>query len=199
MKEQGQVFGLNTIDLLGNYDQDSQSLRMSQLSILEDSISYLEILPKQGMMQNGNVYLQQKLELGIKETEYGLYPTPVTVQRPQAGAMSQMRKKVLKGEISRQEASQMVGKDIFKAHPPRLKEYKKQEMQKLYPTPVASDYNARRKTKNWKGNDLVSQVAEMEYKSERTAYLNPTWGEWLMGYPMGYTNVGKENQKVFQE
>ena len=87
------------------------------------------------MMQNGNVLEQTKLVLDIKETEYGLLPTP-----------------------------------------------------------VASDYNARRKTKNWAGNDLVSKVAEIEYKSERVAYLNPDWVEWLMGYPIGYTSL-EESQE----
>ena len=70
---------------------------------------------------------------------------------------------------------------------------------KLYPTPVASDHNARRKTQNWKGNDLPSKVAEIEYQSNQCAYLNPTWVEWLMGYPMGYTNIGRESQKESQE
>ena len=46
-----------------------------------------------------------------------------------------------------------------------------------------------------KKNDLVSQVAEMEYKSKRTAYLNPQWVEWLMGYPIGYTNPTSQESK----
>ena len=136
MKEQGLVFGLNTLDLLGVYDPNSQSLKMSQLSLIGDSTSFLETLPKQGMMQNGNVYQQPKLELGIKEKESGLLPTP-----------------------------------------------------------VASDYNARRKTANWKGNDLVSRVAEMEYQSKQTAYLHPEWIEWMMGYPIGYTSQ-EESQEL---
>ena len=130
LKEKGQVFGKKCLELLGNVNPDGQSLKMSQLSLIEDSQSYLTTLPKQGMMLNGSVYRQTKLELDIKENEYGLLPTP-----------------------------------------------------------VASDYHARRKTKNWKGNDLVSRVAEMEYKSIQVAYLNPDWVEWLMGYPIGYTNL----------
>ena len=45
----------------------------------------------------------------------------------------------------------------------------------------------------------IMEVAEIEYKNEKVAYLNPTWVEWLMGYPMGYTNIGKKNLEVFQE
>ena len=56
-----------------------------------------------------------------------MYPTPTSVQRPNEGNMRLMRKQVLQGQISREEASAMVGKDVFKAH----------GKVKMYPTPTA--------------------------------------------------------------
>jgi hypothetical protein len=55
-----------------------------------------------------------------------MYPTPTSVQRPNEGNMRIMRKQVLQGNISREEATAMVGKDIFKAH----------GKVKMYPTPT---------------------------------------------------------------
>jgi len=45
-----------------------------------------------------------------------MYPTPTSVQRPNEGNMRLMRKQVLQGNMTREEASAMVGKDVFKAH-----------------------------------------------------------------------------------
>ena len=55
-----------------------------------------------------------------------MYPTPTSVQRPNEGNMRMMRKQVLQGNISKEEASAMVGKDVFKAH----------GKVKMYPTPT---------------------------------------------------------------
>jgi hypothetical protein len=57
-----------------------------------------------------------------------MYPTPTSVQRPNEGNMRMMRKQVLQGNISREDATAMVGKDIFKAH----------GKVRMYPTPTAS-------------------------------------------------------------
>ena len=93
------------------------------------------------------LYQLQASVLGIKEKESGssdaMYPTPTSVQRPNEGNMRLMRKQVLQGSISREEASAMVGKDIFKAH----------GKVNMYPTPKASGQeNAESliKRKGWK-------------------------------------------------
>jgi DNA-cytosine methyltransferase len=56
-----------------------------------------------------------------------MLPTPTSVQRPNEGNMRMMRKQVLQGNISREDATAMVGKDIFKAH----------GKVRMYPTPTA--------------------------------------------------------------
>jgi len=60
-----------------------------------------------------------------------MYPTPTSVQRPNEGNMRMMRKQVLQGNISREEASAMGGgKDVFKAH----------GKVKMYNTPTTNDH-----------------------------------------------------------
>ena len=63
-----------------------------------------------------------------------------------------------------------------------------------FPTPAASDHHQRRKTANWRGEDLVSMVTEMEeiggnQQPKAGGALNPTWVEWLMGWPLGWTDL----------
>ena len=71
--------------------------------------------------------LAEQVHYGMATTN--MYPTPTSVQRPNEGNMRMMRKQVLQGNISKEEASAMVGKDVFKAH----------GKVKMYPTPTASD------------------------------------------------------------
>ncbi len=64
----------------------------------------------------------------------------------------------------------------------------------FWPTPVRSDYAARRPSVNWQGNsDLPSVVWMRTGGSENPnlppAKLNPTWVEWLMGWPLGWTDL----------
>ena len=63
-----------------------------------------------------------------------------------------------------------------------------------YPTPIRSDYQHRRKSENWDGSDLVSTVTEIEEENgneqpKAGGALNPTWVEWLMGWPIGWTSM----------
>jgi DNA (cytosine-5)-methyltransferase 1 len=63
-----------------------------------------------------------------------------------------------------------------------------------WPTPVKSDYAARRPSKGWQGNsDLPSVVwtetGGRENPNLSPAQLNATWVEWLMGWPIGWTDL----------
>ena len=85
----------------------------------------------------------------IKEKESGLsdaiFPTPTSVQRPNEGNMRLMRKQVLQGQITREEASAMVGKDVFKAH----------GKVKMYPTPTTQEVEHPKMVLNEKGRRLT--------------------------------------------
>ena len=67
------------------------------------------------------------------------------------------------------------------------------QAREMWPTPVTSDHNSRRPTETWKGSDLPSQVwianGGTENPDKPAAKLNPTWVEWLMGWPLGWTDL----------
>ena len=142
--EKDRVFGLKCLDVLAIYDPSSQSLKMCQPSLNEGESKSLDHLPNQGMMLNGKLYLQNKLELDTSENEYGLWRTD-QVRNP-----------------------------------------------KLFPTPIASDSKDRGNMSNpsiKKRIKLGKQVSLSMCVSETSGSLNPNWVEWLMGYPIGYTEL----------
>ena len=64
----------------------------------------------------------------------------------------------------------------------------------MWPTPVKSDYAGRRPSKGWKGDsDLPSVVwtrtGGAENPQMSPASINATWTEWLMGWPLGWTEL----------
>lgn len=74
----------------------------------------------------------------------------------------------------------------------------------LWPTPVKSDCVARRPTAGWDGtSDLVSVVwtrsGGAENPEKPPAKLNADWVEWLMGWPLGWTDLRPLETDRFQE
>ena len=61
----------------------------------------------------------------------------------------------------------------------------------IFPTPAARDWKDTGDIKNWKSLDKhqTSLPKEVAKKSKVTGHLNPTWVEWLMGFPIGWTNL----------
>ena len=62
----------------------------------------------------------------------------------------------------------------------------------LWPTPAARDYKGARKpetmAKTGRNPETNSLPDSVEFKGE-SGRLNPTWVEWLMGFPLGHTDL----------
>ena len=65
---------------------------------------------------------------------------------------------------------------------------------KMWPTPLTRDYKGGRAAETLKekgrtpSNSLPDAVTHQEGK---TGQLNPTWVEWLMGFPIGWTELSR--------
>jgi len=68
--------GQNTCELYGTLNLDTQSLKIRQLSLFEDSKTSYATFPTSGIMQNGNVYQTQCLDSHTKGNDSILLPTP---------------------------------------------------------------------------------------------------------------------------
>lgn len=88
--------------LLAKYDPATHSLKTAQCLLIEGSTECSVILPRWGLMQNGELYQQPVSAHPIKETGSGLWPTPI--QTDYKGAPSPEKVK------ERQAASKRGGK-----------------------------------------------------------------------------------------
>ena len=145
---------------LGFYDQSTRSLKTYQRSLIEDSTLSLAILPRSGMMRSGIVYRLPALVRLTGGTESSLLASePVMWHTPSASE---------KAPAWDRRASNGGVRNI---PVPNL-----HAQVQMWPTPVARDYKGRT-VKQDMLPDLVGGA------------LNPMWVEWLMGFPLGWTEL----------
>ena len=77
-KNPDQVFFTNSSESYAWYDPDTSSWKTWQLSLITDWTSFSESFPKQGTMQNGQLFLQVHWEPVTEEVVGGSLPTPTT-------------------------------------------------------------------------------------------------------------------------
>lgn len=62
----------------------------------------------------------------------------------------------------------------------------------LYPTPQATSWGcseARAKLKRLQESGMISEYERKRMQSGNGGKLNPTWVEWLMGFPIGWSDL----------
>lgn len=147
-------------ELLASCDQSSSVLKTFQPSIEGDLIPFCATLPRSGMMRNGIVYRLPPLVRFTAATGYLSWPTPTVAD----GFTDNLESTQIK-QGSRH--SLTLGKAV-----------------KMWPTPIAGD---------WKGQKRSDGSAQMlSGKIENSTAggrLNPEWVEWLMGFPLGWTEL----------
>ena len=161
LKKLGQVSFLNSCESFAWFDQSSSSWRTSQRSLITDWELYSENWPRQGSIVNGHAYLQVLWEPVIKELDGGLLPTPLA---------SAMNRKVK----FNQGGTPLLGA--------------------LLPTPCSRDYKDSGPNMNYEKAAQKSRLPGVivESRSNKTGndtYLNPSFVEEMMGYPIGYTDL----------
>jgi hypothetical protein len=204
LQERGRDSGANTTDSLANFDRGTSSWRTSQHCLVEGLTRFSETWPRSGMTRSGTAYRLPTWAPLTDEIGSGLLPTPVTVDggsyfnrsasegatlRPTLGAMARHNlwpTPTLHGNYNRKGASANSGDGLATAV-------------KLWATPNVVD--SKGGTRRGKGQvQLCHQVKfDTPRTSPRTAReydgvsplgnggLNPTWVEWLMGFPSGWT------------
>ena len=113
-----------------------------------------------------------------------MWPTPCANTRPNEGKVRLLRAKVEAGELSREEAKGMLnGKDPFEAQGAVPK--------KMWPTPTSRDWKdgSAQACKNVPANCLLGREVHSRENYQTSGALNPTWVEWLMGFPIGWTDL----------
>lgn len=205
--EQEADCGANLRELSTRYDRRSCSWKTAISSSSEDLPECSVILPRSGTMRSGRLWARTRSAHRTSEKESGFsrqtpdgetfFHTP-NCTGLDGGSNSRKALKRRKAEFLTPMASDA---DRTKFKPESLvKRWDKHPNGNLaeqiakYPTPTASDCNARRPTEKWEGkSDLPSVVWRINGGEQNPqmppAKLNPTWVEWLMGWPLGWTDL----------
>jgi len=158
------AYGQSTPDLLASYDRSTSSWRTSQLCLVEGLTVFSETWPRSGLMRNGTAYQLPPLVPLTEETGSGLWPTPV----------------VPNGGRSVAHVNEWRGRTAY--HNGKKVQVDLAQVVKRWPTPVA---------RMWKDNGSPSEYRRNEVPLAALVggALNPTWVEWLMGFPLGWTDL----------
>jgi hypothetical protein len=141
-----------------------------------------------------------------------MLPTPTASMMPCEGTVRIMRKAWESGEYTLEEASAIAGRDV------RLSQGKVPTME-TFPTPQASDIKLKPTSASWKAKGGINySLANPEIQAKwgtpkaqdsrhalsdrgkgnlgeqvsgihNGGKLNPPWVEWLMGWPIGWTDL----------
>ena len=153
------------------YSLDSLSWKTHQCSLLGGLEEFLETWPKWGLMRNGECWEQATLEQTTRGTDFGWsgkWPTPV------ADDTGLRKAKYSQGGTALSLAIQ------------------------IWPTPTRRDYKGangfvRTQEKLLNGERAhMGQLPNAVQQSMEKAIggtLNPMWVEWLMGWPLGWTDL----------
>lgn len=153
-------------ELLAKFDPVSCSWRTPQLSLFGGSQSSLQTWPRSGMAVDGLCWGLQTLRRHTSATAYGLWlPTPCTVD-----AGSYFNKSDSPGAALRPTLGAMA-------------------KHRLWPTPTTPAGNCVGRLDEWGGSRSRAAMRELVTPQEIGGQLNPKWVEWLIGWPLGWTDL----------
>jgi hypothetical protein len=197
-KETGQVSGTKLPELLALYDRDSSSWKTLQRCLLDGWTSFSETWPRSGMTVYGIAYQLPPLALRTDVIGSGLLPTPTAQDY---GSNSGGRNPGHK----RHSLQSLARKGLLYIPTPTAGDSsssgsRNTENSKANPGTsltdfVRSDGGQGRQVATpdancWKGGIRKAQITDPTYGILPTGgQLNPTWVEWLMGFPTGWTDL----------
>jgi hypothetical protein len=160
-------YSLKSSDSLASFDPDSFSWKTSQQSLFGGFTEFLWSSLRSGTIVGGRLYQPQRLDPRTFDSDGFYLPTPTASDYgsnnhgvKEGKAESKAESKASLGQMARRNQ---------------------------WPTPVARDWKgqgmSRERRKTREPDNLCSAVRE----SDGAGSLNPTWVEWLMGYPLEWT------------
>jgi len=155
------------------FDPDSSLWRTHQCSLLGDLDEFLDTWPRWGLMRDGECWEQQMLAQTISVTAFGLFVNQMANLPPPHFYWTTPPAHMSKETNAPSE---------HKRNTPTL------TAQVNWPTPRTAGMCGG--TGSW---DLLKRNTSIEEARAMGAgnggKLNPTWVEWLMGWPLGWTDL----------
>ncbi len=158
--------GMSSRESLAKWDPDSLSWRTSRRLLFADLMPYSEPWPIWGSMRNGELFQHQPLVPRNTGNVFFCWPTP------NAMAGTEMRQRESPEEFS--------GHRRRHAEMGQRKQLSLEVAVKAFPTgPIP-----------WNQEAMIDFVLSNPGCFRASGVTNPIWCEWLMGYPMGWTDLG---------
>ena len=199
-------------ELLARYDRATSSWKTPQCSLLGDYTEFLETWPRWGLMQDGVSYQRQTLVRHTEEIASGSWPTPrscsamaATITPESAWAENRFPNletvvgrrlwptpraleidETYEGYIDRMKRSGNP-KNMGKTRPQNLT-----MAVKMLPTPTCHNSKEGAYPAEFTRNTPT-------LSAQAGGTLNPTWVEWLMGWPLGWTDLKPLEMDKYQQ
>lgn len=163
------------------YDPDTRLWKTHQCLLLGDLEPFSETWPQWGLMRDGECWEQLTLEQTIRGTESGLsesWPTP----RSCSAMAATITPESAWNEKRNPNLETIVG-------------------QRMWPTPQASDNRDRGNMSNPSIQRRVAigkQIMLSQSVHPTSGQLNPDWVEWLMNWPIKWSDLNGFNKQEFQ-
>jgi hypothetical protein len=165
---------------LMKFDLNSSTWKTAQCSFLEDSTECSVTLPRSGMTRDGLLWELPMLERPTSVTGFGLWPTPTTQDNIQIKGKGK-RGTTLGGAVRMWPTPTF--QDAEQAGSPKKRSLTLHRATQLYPTPGFNDF------KSGTGYEHGDKKPTPQLRHLSGGLLNPTWVEWLMGWPLGWTEL----------
>lgn len=225
LKEKEADSGKKWQGLYVKYGHDLFSSKIVLCSEQEDLQRFSKILPKQGMMQDGVLSELKILEPHTRGIESWYWATPTTMDSLPSKSYEALYKEATVARPGRSKPSnlrdQVLNMDVWQSFIPTpdasmgsrgpakiwdAKSKKQSERNlntfvKFFPTPTASMYKGAsensltRKDGRPRENDRLDFLI---FSNTGGGRLNPTWVEWLMGWPLHWTSLFESNSMHFK-
>ena len=183
---------------LAKYDPATSTLRTAQCSLLEEEPESLQTLPRSGMTASGMLWARQTLVRPTSETESGYWPTPTVCGNYNRKGLSKTSGDGLATAVMKwptPQASDNRPRATQASTQRRIalgKQISLEAKVKLWPTPTA--HNAKEG-----GFASEHERNTPTLAAQAGGSLNPTWVEWLMGWPLGWTDLKPLEMDKFQQ
>jgi hypothetical protein len=189
-------------ELLARYDPNTHSLKTAQCSLFGDLNQSLQTWPRWGLMRNGECYPQPMLAQITLESEFGLsekipnnidfFHTPNTTGIDGGSNSRRALKKRMFPTPNASDANGANMKPGANGIPHDIQKGYLRGFVKQWPTPQASDCKDRGNMSNpsiQRRAKIGKQLNLSMVVHPTSGQLNPMWVEWLMGWPLGWTDL----------
>jgi hypothetical protein len=181
---------------LAKFNPDSSSWKTHQCSLLGDWEPFSETWPKWGMMQNGECSERVMPVRHTSETESGSWPTPtVCGNHNRKGASATSGDGLATAVVARMwpTPNQRDWKDTGATQGNRKSPNLGTMVHQSFAPPQARDFRTG-STDRWENPERTRNLND-----QIGGQLNPNWVEWLMGWPIGWTDLNPLGMDKFQQ